>query len=607
LKTLNGFHHIALCIILVAAPANFAAVAADAVTNAAPAPPLSDAEQKVLQEARAAREAAAKLAAEKAAQEAKIAAEAAAAKKAMAAKEAAEKAAMFAQLMIGARIQTDDFEDMPEAMPASRTNSPSAKGDVLQFLDGAVLHGALKGVDVARGLRWEHPDAKAPFDLMPADLDFLRLNQAKSMALASSCHVRFAGGDDLFGSLVSLDADTLQFNTWFGGALKIPRAALQTITFLPKDFSLVYEGPTDSSDWVVGGGTQNGSIRIGGGLNNVQQVIVINGQVVVVNSGNASRNGPPGPTNWTWQDGSFVTAAPGTLGRNFNLSGSSTIEFDLSCNGPFSLWLGLYSSSLDRINTGNSIVVALSTGQITLLRANQPRDAFSSTPTTLTNLDPQAKPARFTLQCNQDEGSLAALLDGVEVRRWTGLGSFNGLGTGFVVQNQSAGSLVKLSHIRVSKWSGKYEPDLAPASATNSDTALFVNRDQAGGKVQAIADGRLDMALNGSVLHIPLERLRQIDFAKSDAVPEPRGPWEVRARFLGGGNVSFQLEKWDAKSVAGHSALFGPVAFQPGSIYEMQFSLDSPRTALPFPPSASSPSGTDPNSILDFDYDTLDP
>ena len=260
-------------------------------------------------------------------------------------------------------------------------------------------------------------------------------------------------------------------------------------------------------------------------------------------------------------------------------------------------------SSLDRINTGKSIVVSLSTGQITLLRANQPRDAFSSTPTTLTNLDPQAKPARFTLQCNQEEGSLAALLDGVEVRRWTGLGSFNDLGTGFVVQNQSAGSLVKLSHIRVSKWSGKYKPDLDPATATNSDMAFFINRDQAGGKVQAIADGRLDMALNGTVLHIPLERLRQIDFAKSDAIPEPRGPWEVRARFLGGGNVSFQLEKWDAKTISGHSALFGPVAFQPGSIYEMQFSLDIPRTAPPFSPGAPPPSGTDSGPAFDDELD----
>jgi hypothetical protein len=91
--------------------------------------------------------------------------------------------------------------------------------------------------------------------------------------------------------------------------------------------------------------------------------------------------------------------------------------------------------------------------------------------------------------------------------------------------------------------------------------------------------------LGGNILHIPCERVRQIDFAQSSAVAEPRGPWEVRAVFPGGGSVSFQLEKWDDTAIAGHSALFGAVAFQPGSIRQMEFNLDRPRTG----PAAASP------------------
>ena len=124
-------------------------------------------------------------------------------------------------------------------------------GDELQFLDGAVLHGALVSVETVRGLRWQHPDARAPFDLAPAHVDFVRFPAAASLALTPSCHIRFATGDDLFGSLVSLDGGTMEFNTWFGGAMKIPRAAVQTITFLPTNYSIVYEGPSDASDWVI--------------------------------------------------------------------------------------------------------------------------------------------------------------------------------------------------------------------------------------------------------------------------------------------------------------------------------------------------------------------
>jgi len=463
----------------------------------------------------------------------------------------------------------------PVAAAAEAEPAPSSP-DLLRFLDGAILHGALQSVDAARGLRWQHPDANAPFDLMPAHVDFVRFPQARSLVLTPTCHVRFAGGDNLFGSLVSLDGGTLEFNTWFGGTMKIPRAAVQTITFLPKNYSIVYEGPADASGWVVTAGKPNG----------VTQRIVLNGNVVIVGGGqlmfseseDVARGGPPGPPNWTYQDGSFVTAGGGSLARNFNLTGSSTLEFDLACNGPFNLLLDLYSPALDRIEMNNkSLVVELDSGAISLLRAS-PAPLNENRSVAWTNWDAGGKPARVTFHCNKEEGSLAVLVDGVEVKRWTDLGSFADMGTGFVVQNQRIGGTVKLSHFKISRWEGQYEPDIAPAGATNADLVFLINHDQAGGKVESITRGTLEMNLGGSVLHIPSGRVRQIDFAQSSALPEPRGPWGVRAVLPGGGSVSFQLERWDDKSIAGRSALFGSLAFHPGSIRQMEFNLDQLRT-----------------------------
>jgi len=471
------------------------------------------------------------------------------------------------------------------AAAAADAGAAPAPADLLQFLDGAVLHGALKGVDAARGLHWEHPEAKAAFDLMPAHVDFVRFPQARSLALAPSCHVRFAGGDDLFGSVVALEGGIMEFNTWFGGTLKIPRAAIQTITYLPKRYAIVYEGPADGSDWVITAVRQNTGFRVINGngviVNNMGGNVIINGNIangVIINangqiiSASAAPAGPPGPANWTYRDGSFVTAGPGTLARNFNLTGSCTIEFDLACNGPFSLLLGLYSPTLDRVQIGNnSLIVELDNNQIALVWPSQgaftdPRSA------TMTNFDLRDKPARVTFHCNLEERRLAVLVNGVEVKRWTDLSGFNNLGTGFVAQHQPSGGTVKLSHFKISKWEGKYEPDTGP------DVVSFINHDQAGGKVEGITGGKVDLSLDGNVLHIPTERVRRIDFAQSSAVPEPRGPWEVRAVFPGGGSVSFQLEKWDDNSISGHSALFGAVAFQPGSIRQMEFNLDRLRT-----------------------------
>ena len=179
-------------------------------------------------------------------------------------------------------------------------------------------------------------------------MDFVRFAQAKSMTLAPSCHIRFAGGDDLFGSLVSLDGETLEFNTWFGGTLKIPRAAIQTITFLPRNYSLVYEGPADASDWVVTAASAAAERRPHSRRSCERGVVIIQNGVVIDRARTQSawpRSGPAGPPNWTYRDGGFVTAGAGTLGRNFNLTGSSTVEFDLASNGPFNLLLDLYSTS----------------------------------------------------------------------------------------------------------------------------------------------------------------------------------------------------------------------------------------------------------------------
>ncbi len=474
-----------------------------------------------------------------------------------------------------------------DAVPAA---PPSAPGDLLQFLDGSVLHGSLQSVDSVRGLRWQHPDAKAPFDLVPVHVDFVRFPQARPQALTPACHIRFASGDDLFGSLVSLDEQSMQFSTWFGGAMKIPRAAIQTITFLPKNYSIVYEGPSDASEWIISPARQN--VRLGGVNARVVggNIIIMGGGQVVIN-GSTIGSSASGPQNWTYRDGAFVTVGAAMMGRDFGLTGSSTIEFDVACDGSFGLVLGLYSASLDRVESlnyigtrgavavnNNSLAVQLDSTQIALLRPGRGWDPDATHGGSVTNFNTHGKPARVTLNCNKEEGSLTVLVDGVEARRWTDIGDFSDFGTGFVVQNQPSGSTVKLSHFKISKWSGRYEPASTSPAATNSDLLAFINRDKAGGKVQGISGGKLDVILDGNLLHVPCERVCQIDFARSSAAVEPRGPWEVRAVFPGGGSVSFQLEKWDDTAVAGHSALFGAVAFQPGSIRQMEFNLDRPRT-----------------------------
>jgi hypothetical protein len=285
---------------------------------------------------------------------------------------------------------------------------------------------------------------------------------------------------------------------------------------------------------------------------------------------------PTGAPYWAYRDGSFVSTGAGALGRDFHLSGSSTLEFDLASAGSCSLLLDLYSPMLDRIDfSSSSFLVELDSGPAASRRPRSvsvPSDLGS---VILLGLDKPGK-AHITIHCNQQEGSLTLLMNGAVINRWTDLGGFKGGGSGIIFQNQMLPGSVQLSHIRVSQWEGMFEPDISSGAATNADAVSFLNHDKAAGKVQSITEGKLNLLVGGNLLRVPAGRVRRIDFAQPSAAAQPRGPWEVRAVFPGGGSVSFQLDKWDDKSVSGQSALFGPLAFQPGSIREIQFNLDRP-------------------------------
>ena len=50
--------------------------------------------------------------------------------------------------------------------------------DILNFLDGSVLHGSLKSIDESRGVTWEHAAARKPFQLKPANLDSIQFKDS---------------------------------------------------------------------------------------------------------------------------------------------------------------------------------------------------------------------------------------------------------------------------------------------------------------------------------------------------------------------------------------------------------------------------------------------
>jgi len=428
--------------------------------------------------------------------------------------------------------------------------------DLLQFLDGSSLHGKLRAVDVERGIQWQHPGAKQLIEFTPTNIASIGFENTQPVTVAAqqTCRFRFNNGDEVLGNLTAMDAENLELETWFGGKLKAPRASVQSVVFFSRGYSTLYEGPTGLDGWTLG----------------------------------------KGPNNWRYRDGAFVTKGIGTLGRDFKLRRSASIEFDLGWAGPFNLMMVLYTDVLDRFDyTGSGYLFYLGPGYFNAQRVQPGAGTIMLNQAQLPGMLRKDK-MRFEIRVNKVDGSFALLGDGAVIQRWKDSGGFMAKGSGILLSAQMDGSTIRLGNLKVSEWDGRFEADNVVEAPGKEDVVCLVNHDKVSGMLHGLRDGKLAVAAAQTKLDIPIQRVTQIVFGAGSTNAVARGSWEIRAVFSGGGSVSFQLGKWTEQQLSGTNPNFGSVLLDPRSIRQLQFNLDRKRVT-------AEEAGVDRESTWDLD------
>jgi hypothetical protein len=416
------------------------------------------------------------------------------------------------------------------------------RAGILQFLDGSSLHGNLSGIGSHQGLRWFHPAAKDPLQFSFANLSLVRFEKADPAphSFTASSRFQFRNGDELVGNVLAIKDNKLSFQSWFGESVESKVDALSAIMFSSKGYNLLYEGPNGPEGW---------------------------------HSGRNSKA-------WEYRDGTFVANGPDLLGRDFGLTGSSSLEFDLAWNGTFSLAITLYAQAIDRFDyTTSAYLVYLGTGAISVQRVQAGAGAVLIGQTQLPEMLRRSK-MHFEIRCNKEDATISLLADGKFIQRWKdgNSGGFVAKGGGIVFYSQVEARSLRLSNIRVAEWDGRTEPEMLTNAPPDLDIVYLMNRDKVFGKVLGISESKATVEIKDSKLDIPLARVTQIRFANASTATNA-GPDEVRASFPGGEHIVFKLDKWDETQVKGTSKTFGPLAFDPKNIRELQFNLS--RTLAP--------------------------
>jgi len=417
-----------------------------------------------------------------------------------------------------------------------------APSDVLHFLDGSVLHGNLKSMDEANGVSLEHDGANKLITLKPENLDTLQLKnpQPASTNFKSSCSFRFRNGDEISGNLTALDAQQFSLDTWFGSGFKIPRDAVQSVAFGTR--SIIFEGPRGLDGWVQG----------------------------------------VAASPWEFRDGAFETKTHSIIGRDFKITGSASIEFELSWSGAFGLIIPIYTETVDRLDYSKSFYsIQIAPGVVAVQRTQaSPGGGIS-----ISMLQPQVQvpqmtrdsKARFEIRANKADGTIEVLVNGERVNRWKDEAGFVAKGTGITFYSQPSTSPVRISNIRISEWNTTPASNSINTIQTN-DVIRLMNRDEVGGSLKSVRDGKATFVTGGKELAIPVERLTEIIFADASTNAVPNDPLQVRASLTGSDKISFHLQSWAGNEVRGRSESFGALALSAANIRLLEFNPLRPRT-----------------------------
>ncbi|HSI87388.1 MAG TPA: hypothetical protein VK970_26605, partial [Candidatus Methylacidiphilales bacterium] len=462
--------------------------------------------------------------------------------------------------------------------PAGDQESP----DLLYFLNGDKMRGKLLQADADKNtMKWKTAQAQQDIMFNLPGLKEVVLGERTGLPspplAEGSFIVSLKNGDEIPGTIISMDDKNLVLETPYAGTLTIDRKALAGLVPIRGSTNILYDGPKDMEGWETQQGQRN---------------------------------------TWRYKDGAMISTRNGFTGKDFKLPDLSSIEFDLSWSGNFSLGLSIYTDELKGYG-GNAYMLQIGNGYLYMNRMSRNGGQNQMGQAQVESMQ-RKNSARFRLCTNKEQKSIALFVDDALVKTWKDTGNFAGGGTGISFYNQGQG-LIRLRRIRISKWDGRIaeEATTGKAAASADDSILLANQDKVTGKITAIKGGSATLESPYATLQVPLPRIDVITFAAPEAIPKkpeeekkdkedkddkkPAGnvpanqpevieqpeasgennpnapkpptapvveapkrvPGEVGIHLNGRGRLTLKLEKWDADKLIGTSASAGKIQILP--------------------------------------------
>jgi hypothetical protein len=420
--------------------------------------------------------------------------------------------------------------------------------DTLLFRNGDLLYGKLDSIDPQHAIRWRHSDVEELIEFRPENISEIQFSPVPGAVRGPGelSRLQLQNGDELEGSIASFDRDNVLLQTWYAGQVTIPRDWVKLIVPVLPEGATLFNGPSGLDGWTMG--------------------------KAVSALGDAGQ--------WHYRSGAFYATNAASIARDVNLPDVGIIEFDLNWQGLFQMAIALYTDYLHPINLVNketepdfggfySLQLNSFSANLLVVKKDDPLRYLGQVSVPGFN---QKNSARIEIRASKPKRSVALLVDGHLVKQWIDSEGFAGEGTCIRMVHQGQGK-VRMSNIRVAEWDGHFD-DTPPAQFSHKqDLAKLRNGDKVSGHLQTIKDGKLVIALEQSMLEIPLSRVKQVEMAAKPAESALPPKNFVRAFFKRGGFVTFELDSWENNRVSGVSAKLGPISIDSAAFSRVEVDL----------------------------------
>lgn len=434
----------------------------------------------------------------------------------------------------------------------------------VRFANGDLLAGS--ALSISRdSISWQSSLLQEPATLKLSEILDLRLpSKMNSKSLESSSHeaiMELTNGDVVKGALVAINDKEIKLNTWYAGELVFPRLNVKSID-IKRVMKVLYRGPDDIKDWKV--------------------------------TGNAD--------SWKLDNDRFVTGEPrGSIAKEFDLPEEYEVSFQIHWRGMLRGRLVFDSADVDTAAPNTGYEMNFQSSMVNLRRLSDRNWLGTQSNHAAFRRNESAK---IDVRVSRKTGKILLFVDDEPAGMWSDpiLKESKGKGIHFISDAQMGSSSrnspqgISISSIVVSEWDGYTDEKVENEMLMREQRMHGFHMGMRDGREQVKAplpEGRMVLAngdtIEGEVIGVdadmikiktpftevsfPVHRLTNIPLKRSDLETAKLENGDVRASLADGSKLVFRLDDVKDGKLIGYSQNFGHAEFDQSAFKHIQFNL----------------------------------